>query len=152
VIPKSTFDDVAVAHSPLSPCATRKDWLVYSRRKKGKGKLINEVSSCSSSLLGCGGANEGAAFSLARAKVDGLNGPPSAHYERAEVVGEGSSWVLDPIIFFSKRMGLVIGGEMELLSFLASLESFSTKSNQFVDDRGKDQEEGERLLIDGDMC
>jgi len=52
VIPKSTFDDVVPVHSLLSTYATRKDWFVYSRRKeKGKRKLINEVGSCSSSLL-----------------------------------------------------------------------------------------------------
>ena len=59
VIPDSTFDDVVAVYSPLAPFATRNDWIIYSRRKeKGKGKLINEVGSCSSSLSGCGGANE----------------------------------------------------------------------------------------------
>jgi len=134
VIAESTFDDVVAVHSPLSPYATRKDWIVYSHRKeKGKGKLINEVGSCSS-LLGCGGANKGSAFSWGQAQADGSNGLPSPHCEQVEVVGESFSWVLDRIIFFCKRMGLAIKGrEMELLSFLASLESFSTKGNLFVD-------------------
>jgi len=42
-------------------------------------------------------------------------------------------------------MGLAIeGSDMELPSFLASLESMSTKGDQFVDRRGRDQEEGGR--------
>jgi len=142
VILESTFDDVVAAHSPLSPYATKKDCIVYSQRKeKGKGKLINEVSSCSSSLLGCGGANERIAFSLgqAQAQAGGSNGPPSPHDEQVKVVGESSSWVLDRIIFFCKRMRLTVEGrEMELVSFLASLESTFNKENQFVDERGRD--------------
>ena len=65
VILESIFDDVVAVNSPLSPYATKKDWIVYFRRKeKGKGKLINEVGSCSSILLGCGGAYERVTFSL----------------------------------------------------------------------------------------
>jgi len=53
VIPESTFDDVVAVYSPLASFATGNDWIVYSRRKqKGKGKLINEVGSHSSSLSG----------------------------------------------------------------------------------------------------
>jgi len=41
-------------------------------------------------------------------------------------------------------MGLAIKGrEMELLSFLASLDSIRAKDNHLVDDRGRVQEEGE---------
>ena len=55
-----------------------------------------------------------------------------------------SSWVLDRFILFLKRMGLVIKGrEMELLSFLASLDSVRAKENHLVNDRGRVQEEGE---------
>ena len=74
--------------------------------------MINEVSSCSSSLLGCGGANERIAFSLgqaqAQAQAGGSNGPPSPHDEQVKVVGESSLGVLDCIIFLYKRMGLAI--------------------------------------------
>jgi len=47
-----------------------------------------------------------------------------------EKLGEGSTWVLDRIIFFCKKMGLSIKGkEMELLSFLASLEANRMKGD-----------------------
>jgi len=35
------------------------------------------------------------------------------------------------------------GREMELLSFLTSLESIRAKDNHLIDDRGRVQEEGE---------
>ena len=63
--------------------------------------MINEVGSYSSSLLGCGGANEGIAFTLHQAEADGSNGLPSPHCEQVKVAGESFSWVLDRIIFFS---------------------------------------------------
>ena len=48
-------------------------------------------------------------------------------------------------------MGLAIKErEMELLSFLASLESINNKDKQFVDERGRDQERG-RSFFDGDI-
>jgi len=44
-------------------------------------------------------------------------------------------------------MGLAIDGrEITLLSFLTSLESISNKENQFVDERGMDQEEDHCLM------
>jgi len=47
-----TFDDALAVQSSLSPYATRKDWIACSQKnKKGKAKLIKEVSSSSSSLL-----------------------------------------------------------------------------------------------------
>ena len=53
VFPESTVDEVVAAHCPFATVANRNDWIVYSRRKeKGKGKLINEVGSHSSSLSG----------------------------------------------------------------------------------------------------
>ena len=68
MIPESAFDVMAGARSQRSPCVTNKDCIVYSRRKeKGKGKVINEVGSCSSSMLGCGGAKEDVAFSVGQA-------------------------------------------------------------------------------------
>jgi len=56
-------------------------------------------------LVCCGGANEEFTFSLGQAQADGSNGPPSPHCGQVEVVSESSSWVLDHLIFFSKRMG-----------------------------------------------
>ena len=74
-------------HSPLFSFATRKDWIIYSQRKqKGKGKLINELGSCSFRLLGCGGTNEGVAVSLGQAQADGSNGPPYPQCEQVKVV------------------------------------------------------------------
>ena len=59
VIPELAFDVVVGARSQRSPCVLKKNCIVYSRRKeKGKGKVINEVGSCSLSMLGCGGPNE----------------------------------------------------------------------------------------------
>jgi len=57
------------------------------------------------------------------------------------------------ILSFSARgWGLAIEGrEMESLSFLASLKSITTKGNQFVDERGRDQDERGRSLLDGDV-
>ena len=36
--------------------------------------MINEVGSCSSSMFGCGSANEEVAFSLGLRQVDGVDG------------------------------------------------------------------------------
>jgi len=145
IIPEPSFEEVVVAHSPIAPFANRNDCVVYSRRKEiGKGKLINEVGSCSSNLSRCGGANEGVAHSLGHAQTDGSNVPFSPISEQVRTVGESSSWVLDCFILFCKRMGLAIEGrEMGLLSFLASLDSIKAKDNLLVDDRGRVQEEGE---------
>ena len=49
-------------------------------------------------------------------------------------MGEGSTWVLDRIISFCK-MGLSIEGrEMELLSFLASLEANRMKGDHVIEE------------------
>ena len=61
----------------------------------------------------------------------------------------GSLWILDCIVFFCKYMGLTIKGrEMELLSFLTSLEVNRKKGDQVVADNGGVQV-GERTLVDG---
>jgi len=149
MVPESTFDDVVVIHSPLSPHATRKGWIVYSwRKKEGKGKLFNEVSSYSSSLLECEGTNEVVAFSLGQAQADGSKLRMdhlllTVSKLRLLVKVIHGCWRI--LSFSYKRMGLAIEGrDMELPSFLASLESMSTKGHQFVDGRGRDQEEGGR--------
>jgi len=138
VIPES--DVVAGARSQRSPRVTNKDCIVYSwRTEKGKRKVINEFVSCSSSMLGCGGAKEDVTFSVGQAQVDGLNRPASPHCQLHQAGGESSSWVMDRIILFCTRTGLAIEGkEMELLSFLASLDSMNNKANQLVDERGRD--------------
>ena len=107
---------------------------------------------CASSLLGCEGANEGISFSLGQARVDGLNGPSSPLSKlRLLVKVLPGYWTV--LSFFARGWGLAIEGrEMELLSFLAPLESTSNKENQFDDEMGRDQEEGGRSLFDGDMC
>ena len=95
--------------------------------------MIKEVNSSfpsSSSLLGCGGANADIAFSLGQVQVDGSYGPSSPHCGQVKVFDEGSSWMWDHIIFICKRTRLSKKGrEMELLSFLASLESMSNGGN-----------------------
>jgi len=95
-------------------------------------------------LSGCGGANEGVALSLGQAQTIGLNESLSPLSEQVRDVDESSSWVLDRFILFYKRMGFAIEGrEIELLSFLASLESIRAEDNHLVDDRGRVSEEGE---------
>jgi len=104
-------------------------------------------------MLGCGGANEEVAFPLGQAQGDEPNGPASPHCQLPEAVGESSSWVMECIILFCKRMGLAIEGkEMELLSLLATLDSTNNKANQLVEERGRDQEDEERSLFDEDLC
>jgi len=49
-------------------------------------------------------------------------------------------------------MGLAIEGkEMELMSFLATLDSLN-KTHHLGKEKGNEQEEGERALFDGDLC
>jgi len=82
VIPESAFEGVVGDRTQRSPCVTKKDCIIYSRRReKGKGKVINEVRSCSSSMLGCGGVNADVDFSVGQAQGDELNGlaPPHCH-------------------------------------------------------------------------
>ena len=77
--------------------------------------------------------------------------PPLGQFSGTD--GESSDWVLDRIIPFCKKMGLAIEGkEMELLSFLASLDSLNNKSHQLEKEKGNEQEEGDRALLDGDSC
>ena len=69
------------------------------------------------------------------------------------MVGESSEWVFDRIILFCKRMGLAIEGKgMELLSFLATIDSLNNKTKQPGEEKGREHEEGERSLFDGDLC
>jgi len=65
-------------------------------------------------------------------------------------LGEGSTWVLDRIIFFCKKIGLSIEGrEMELLSFLASLEANRMKGVHVVEERVGDDVVGDSLFPHG---
>jgi len=83
---------------------------------------------------------------------DGANGvaPPLPCSFDLEKLGEGSTWVLDRIIFFCKKMGLSIEGrEMELLSFLASLEVNRMKGDLVVEEGVGDAVDGGSLGADG---
>jgi len=88
---------------------------------------------------------------LGKAQDDERNGLETEHCQFPEFVGESSDWILDHIILFCKKMGLDIEGkEMELLSFLATLDSLNNKANQVGEEKGREQEEGVRSLVDGD--
>jgi len=92
---------------------------------------MKEVSSSSASLLGCERATVNIVNSSNQARADGSRGPSSPHCDQTEDFDESSSWVLDHIIFFCKRLGLAIEGkEMKLLSCLTSLDAFGNKENQ----------------------
>jgi len=50
-------------------------------------------------------------------------------------------------------MGLAIEGKgMELLSFLATIDSLNNKAKQLGEEKGREHEEGVRYLFDGDLC
>lgn len=72
---------------------------------------MKEVSSCSTSLLGCGGANVNILNSLAEAQVDGSHGPSSPRCDQTKDFGEASSSVLDRIIFSAMGWGLLLNVE-----------------------------------------
>uniref|UniRef100_A0A7C9EAQ4 Uncharacterized protein n=1 Tax=Opuntia streptacantha TaxID=393608 RepID=A0A7C9EAQ4_OPUST len=68
----------------------------------------------------------------------------------SEKLGEGSTWVLDRIISFCKRMGLSIEGrELELLSFLGSLEANRLKGDHMVEVSVGNAVVGDSLVPDG---
>ena len=67
-----------------------------------------------------------------------------------EKLGEGSTWVLERIIFSCKKMGLSIEGrEMELLSFLASLEANRMKGDLVVEEAMGEAVVWDSLVPDG---
>ena len=115
--------------------------------------MTNDVGSCSSSLVGFGGVFAEADEPMGQDEGEGLNGidPPLGQFSGTD---EGSAdWVLDRIILFCKKMGLAIEGkEMELVSFIASLYSLNNKSHQLGEEKGNEQEEGDRAVLDGDSC
>jgi len=66
-----------------------------------------------------------------------------------EKLGEGSTWVLVRIISFCKRMGLSIEGrELELLSFLGSLEANRMKGDHVVEETVGNAVVGDSLVPD----
>ena len=90
---------------------------------------------------------------MGKEQDDERNGLETEHCQFLEFVGESSDWILDHIILFCKKMGLAIEGkEMELLSFLATLDSLNNKVDQVGEEKGRENEEGERSLFDGDLC
>jgi len=79
VIPESVFEGVEGDEALRYHCVTKNDCIVYSRRReRGKGKVINEVGSCSSGLLGFGGVSTEADEPMVQDEGEGLNGidPP----------------------------------------------------------------------------
>jgi len=154
VVPELALGEVVGDHVQRSPCAANFDLVVYSRRReKGKEKVLNVIGSGSTPLLGCGGVNTGGGVPLGQVQGDELDGPETPHCQFPKDGGESSVWVLGRIILFCKRMGLAIDGkEMELLSFLATLDSLGNKANQSGEEKGREHEEGERSLFDGDLC
>lgn len=72
---------------------------------------MNEVSSRSTSLLDCEGANVNVVNSLAQAQVDSSHGPSSRHYDQTKDFSETSSWVLDRIIFYTMVWRLLLKAE-----------------------------------------
>jgi len=150
VVPESALGEVVGDHAQRSPCY---DLVVYSRREKGKEKVLNVIGSGSTPLLGCGGVNTGVGVTLGHDQGDELDRPETPHCQFPEDGGASSDWVLDRIILFCKRMGLAIEGkEMELLSFLATIDSLGNKANLSGKEKGREHEEGERSLFDGELC
>ena len=97
--------------------------VVYSRRKKlGKTKLVVDAGSGSPNMQEVGGPSL-LDEALHQAHTQGLDDAALVSSSYSRNVSEGFAWVLKRTIFFCKKMGLAIeGGEMELLSFLASLK------------------------------
>jgi len=90
---------------------------------------------------------EGSHQGHAQGGADGVASPCSIDLEN---LGEASPWVLDRIIFFCKKMGLAIEGrEMELLSFLASLETNRMRYDHLVEESVGDDVAGDRLFPNG---
>jgi len=103
--------------------------------------------------VGFGGVFAEADEPMGQDEGEGLNGidPPLGQFPGTD--GGSADWVLDRIILFCKKMGLAIEGkEMELLSFIASLYSLNNKSHQLGKEKGNEQEEGDRAVLDGDSC
>jgi len=153
VVLESTFEGGVEDHAHRSLSLVKNDCIVYSRRReKGKEKVINDFGSGSLSLLGCGGVNAEVEALLGQDQGHELH-RPETQCQFPECGGDSLGWVLDRFILFYKRMGLAIEGkETELLSFLATLDSLSNKANQGGKEKGREQEEGDRSLFDGDLC
>ena len=87
---------------------------------------------------------------LPQAHPQGLDGVALPGSSDSGNVSEGPAWVLERMIFFCKKMGLTIEGrEMELLSFLASLEANRVRREQSVEERMGDEVDRVRLFSDG---
>jgi len=126
-IPESPLNAVEAALH-LGDRSPATSMLVYSHRKKlGKTKLVVDVGSVSPKMQELGGPSLFEEV-LHQAHTQGLDGAALPGSIYSGNVSEGSTWVLERMIFFCKKMGLAIEGrEMELLSFLASLEANRVK-------------------------
>jgi len=123
--------------------------LVYSRRKKlRKTNLV--VSESGSPIMQEGGGPSSFEEALPQAHPQGLDGAALPGSSDSGNVSEGSTWVLERNIFFCKKMGLAIEGrEIELLSFLASLEANRMRREQLVEESMGDEVDRDRLFSDG---
>jgi len=141
-VPESPLNVVEELHPAARSSAT--SVVVYSRRKKlGKTKLAIDAGSGSPNMQEVGGS------SLLE-NTQGLDDATLVGSAYSGNVSEGSAWVLERMIFFCKKMGLAIEGrEMELLSFLASLEANRMKGDQLVEESRGDAVARDRLSSDG---
>jgi len=151
-IPESPLNVVEEELHPVtrSPAASV---LVCSRRKKlGKTKFVVYGGLGSPIMQEMGGPSlfEEA---LHQAHTQGLDGAylPGSIYSGN--VSEGCAWVLKRMILFYEKMGMAIEGrEMELLSFLASLEANRMKGDKLVEESMGDVVARDRLFSDGANC
>jgi len=97
--------------------------LVYSRRKKlRKTSLV--VSESGSPVMQEVVGPSSFEKAMQQTHIQGLDSAALPGSTYSGNVSKGSAWVLERMVFFCKKMGLAIKGrEMELLSFLASLEA-----------------------------
>jgi len=147
-IPESPLNVVEEELHPVG-CSPATSVLFYSRRKKLRKTNLVVTGSGSPIIREVGGLSlfEEA---LHQAHTKGLDGAALPGSSYSGNVSEGLAWVLKRIIFFCKKMALAIEGrEMELLSFLASLEANRMKGDQLVEESIGDAVDRDRLFSDG---
>ena len=130
-------------------CSPSTSVLVYSRRKKSRETNLVVSEEGSPNVQEVGGP---LSFEedLPQARPQELDGAALPGFSDLGNVIEGSAWVLERIVFFCKKMGLAIEGrEMELLSFLASLEANRMRREQSIEHSMGDEVDRVRLFSDG---
>jgi len=146
-IPESPLKEVEEELHPRA-CSPSTSVLVYSRRKKSRetNLVVSEEGSPNVQEVGGPLSFEEA---LPQAHPQELDGAALLGFSDSGNVIEGSAWVLERIVFFCKKMGLAIEGrEMELLSFLASLEANRMRREQSVEESMGDEVDTARLFSD----